>query len=443
MTDKLKAYSTTPGSNNSAAPNGWPEGMLPSDVNNCAREMMARLAEWYQDAAWIRLDESIQSSTSSTIVVSGDVTATYLVGRPIRVNQSGSQVGYVGGAVYSSPNTTITVTGFTVSSPTIVEVGIIPSLASLPASTIEVSRRIPDDITAETKPEGDDSESIATTEYVDRAAAVGADAGYAEVVYSTTLTSGSGTWTKSSVTGAQAGDTVILRGWAGGGSGAATLDGGAGSRSAGGGGGGAYFEQTCPFADLPSSLSYAVGAGGAAVTRSTAGNTNGNPGGNTTLSGGAIALVANGGLGGQSDSGTSVAASGSVGYTVNGLTDGFVSYAGRSGGGVTSSTPAAGDAAVNGGAGGGAAFAGSGSPVSASGGTSLNGGAGGAGDSRDGDLGVNAVAAAGAIRGGGGGGASLKDSAGRTSTSGAGGRGEIQIIVVRGRRRSFYHVGAY
>jgi hypothetical protein len=173
MTDKLKAYSTTAGSNNSAAPNGWPEGMLPSDVNNCAREMMARLAEWYQDAAWIRLDESIQSSTGSTIVVSGDVTGTYLAGRPIRVNQSGSQVGRVSSSVYSAPDTTINVTGFTVSSPTVVEVGILPSVDLFPTGTITTAQTFTGQVefsgtvTAATQSASDNSTKVATTAYVD------------------------------------------------------------------------------------------------------------------------------------------------------------------------------------------------------------------------------------------------------------------------------------
>src|SRR5574343_930503 len=125
MTDKLSAYSTTPASNNSAAPDGWPEKMAPSDVNDCAREMMARLREWYQDAEWIDLGHTIASSTGSTIVLSGDQTAYYTTGRPIRVNQSGSQVGYISSSSYAAPNTTVNVSGFTVSSPTQVEVGIV------------------------------------------------------------------------------------------------------------------------------------------------------------------------------------------------------------------------------------------------------------------------------------------------------------------------------
>jgi hypothetical protein len=42
-------WSITAATNNSAPPNGWPENMQRSAVNDCAREMMAALAKWYQD----------------------------------------------------------------------------------------------------------------------------------------------------------------------------------------------------------------------------------------------------------------------------------------------------------------------------------------------------------------------------------------------------------
>ena len=45
----ISQYSTTAGSNNAAVPNGWPENMAPSGVNNCARENMAALAKVYKD----------------------------------------------------------------------------------------------------------------------------------------------------------------------------------------------------------------------------------------------------------------------------------------------------------------------------------------------------------------------------------------------------------
>jgi len=46
---EINTWSTTASSNNSAAPNGWPEGMQFEDVNDAAREMMAALKRWRDD----------------------------------------------------------------------------------------------------------------------------------------------------------------------------------------------------------------------------------------------------------------------------------------------------------------------------------------------------------------------------------------------------------
>lgn len=43
----ISTYSATAASNNSASPNGFPEGMAPSGLNDSAREVMAALAKWY------------------------------------------------------------------------------------------------------------------------------------------------------------------------------------------------------------------------------------------------------------------------------------------------------------------------------------------------------------------------------------------------------------
>lgn len=45
----VNTWSTTAANNNSAPPNGWPENMNYSDVNNAARENMAAIARWYLD----------------------------------------------------------------------------------------------------------------------------------------------------------------------------------------------------------------------------------------------------------------------------------------------------------------------------------------------------------------------------------------------------------
>ena len=43
----LKEWSTTASENNSPAPDGFPEGMAPSAVNNPAREVMASVRSFY------------------------------------------------------------------------------------------------------------------------------------------------------------------------------------------------------------------------------------------------------------------------------------------------------------------------------------------------------------------------------------------------------------
>lgn len=48
----IEKWSTSAGSNNDASPDGFPEGMAPSGVNNAAREVMAAIRTWYEDAEW-------------------------------------------------------------------------------------------------------------------------------------------------------------------------------------------------------------------------------------------------------------------------------------------------------------------------------------------------------------------------------------------------------
>src|SRR3990167_304736 len=43
----VRQWSTTAASNNDASPDGWPENMAPSGVNDSARENMAAIAELY------------------------------------------------------------------------------------------------------------------------------------------------------------------------------------------------------------------------------------------------------------------------------------------------------------------------------------------------------------------------------------------------------------
>ena len=45
----VSEWATSAASNNDAPPDGFPEGMAPSAVNDAAREVMASIARWYQD----------------------------------------------------------------------------------------------------------------------------------------------------------------------------------------------------------------------------------------------------------------------------------------------------------------------------------------------------------------------------------------------------------
>lgn len=47
---EVQSWSGTAASNNSASPDGWPENMAPSGINNSARENMAAIARWFKDS---------------------------------------------------------------------------------------------------------------------------------------------------------------------------------------------------------------------------------------------------------------------------------------------------------------------------------------------------------------------------------------------------------
>jgi hypothetical protein len=107
----IEAWSTTAASNNSAVPNGWPEGMAPSGVNDAARQMMASIRTWYETAQWINLGYTHTYVGASQFKISGsDVTAIYTVGR--RVRAVGSSTGTIYGIITVSAfvtDTTLTV----------------------------------------------------------------------------------------------------------------------------------------------------------------------------------------------------------------------------------------------------------------------------------------------------------------------------------------------
>ena len=112
MVTDIKNYSTTAGSNNSPSPNGFPEGMPPSGVNDSARQVMAAIRTWYEEAEWVDYGHSGLTFIDGTnFRVNTDLTSIYTVGRRIRATGTTPFVRYgtITASSFSSPSTTITV----------------------------------------------------------------------------------------------------------------------------------------------------------------------------------------------------------------------------------------------------------------------------------------------------------------------------------------------
>ena len=111
-------YDTTAGSNSATATNSVSvaEGMLPSNINNALRDIMADVRQWYNTAEWIEYGDgagtytpAYASSTSFTIA-GVDVTSAYHVGRRVKLVAStpGTIYGSITATAFST-NTTVTV----------------------------------------------------------------------------------------------------------------------------------------------------------------------------------------------------------------------------------------------------------------------------------------------------------------------------------------------
>lgn len=82
---KIGRWSTAAGSNNQAVPDGWPEGQLPSTVNDCAREMMAAIRTMLVDPQYIDQDYTPTYITASSFSVPGNRTSAVHIGRRLKI----------------------------------------------------------------------------------------------------------------------------------------------------------------------------------------------------------------------------------------------------------------------------------------------------------------------------------------------------------------------
>src|SRR5512139_2186306 len=106
----IKNWSTTAASNNATSPDGFPEGMAPSGVNDSCREMMAALRTQHENAEWIDYGYTLSYISASSFVLDGDRTTQFHAGRRVK---AGVGAGNVFGTILSASYSTKT--GVTIS----------------------------------------------------------------------------------------------------------------------------------------------------------------------------------------------------------------------------------------------------------------------------------------------------------------------------------------
>lgn len=116
----IKDYSTTASNNSSVGGISIAEGMLPSNINDAFRGLLADIREWYNDAEWVIYGDgdasfTIAYASATSFTVAGvDVTSIYHANRRVKI--IGSSTGTVYGTISSSSFSTDTTVNVTLDS---------------------------------------------------------------------------------------------------------------------------------------------------------------------------------------------------------------------------------------------------------------------------------------------------------------------------------------
>lgn len=109
----IKDWSTVASDNNKAPPNGWPENMAPSDVNNTARENMAAAKRAYLQSPYMSPGGTVVYVNTTTVTIADDELNTdysqfYTPERRAKIiSPTGNKYACVVSATYSAGVTTI------------------------------------------------------------------------------------------------------------------------------------------------------------------------------------------------------------------------------------------------------------------------------------------------------------------------------------------------
>src|ERR1700688_2597133 len=87
---KWGLWSVTAASNSATPPDGWPEGQLPSTVNDCAREMMAQIRTGLNDLQFVDLGVTPTQTGNTTFTLAGNQMQWYQYGTRVKANVGGT-----------------------------------------------------------------------------------------------------------------------------------------------------------------------------------------------------------------------------------------------------------------------------------------------------------------------------------------------------------------
>ena len=102
---KIGSWSISADANTSASPDGFPEGMAPSGVNDAAREMMAQIKTYANDAEWFDRDWTPTYVNANSFTVTGDRTGTLVAGRALKLYDASTIYRYVQSASFTAVTT--------------------------------------------------------------------------------------------------------------------------------------------------------------------------------------------------------------------------------------------------------------------------------------------------------------------------------------------------
>jgi hypothetical protein len=105
----ISTWNSLASNNTASSPDGAPEGMAPSGVNDVLREIMAAVHRWYIDAQWTDYGYTHTRTSSSTFTLSGDYSTVYHVGRRVRMSGSSTAYASISAVAYAAGITTVTV----------------------------------------------------------------------------------------------------------------------------------------------------------------------------------------------------------------------------------------------------------------------------------------------------------------------------------------------